>query len=469
MTSSSRFALRVLAALTCATISVVSLGLTTPAGAAVPAAARAAAARSTVANSPVFGYDPVIGIAARNPEDAWLVTVTGSVEATGYATSYGDLRHATLARPIVGIAATRSSKGYWIVASDGGVFSFGDAHFYGSTGAIHLNRAIVGMAATPSGRGYWMVASDGGIFSFGDARFFGSTGAIHLNRSIVGMAATPSGRGYWLVASDGGIFSFGDARFFGSTGGIHLSRPIVGIAATRSGRGYWLVAADGGVFVFGDAHFYGSAVGKLSLSGVIGTAAGIARTSDGAGYWIAGAGAFGVNAPVGMLPPLFGFGSAATPQFTHVYEAFAGPCLIDARGNGRATYNVTYTNGEKQTRTFVWPFEPDDPGRSVYVAGYRLMWEFGVAPRWCEPDVIQIKHLLAPGKSAQYVFSGSCGTWAHGWTVYYSVDYTDHTYKNSQMQFDTDSVPHDSGTMYVDFGNDLTVSKNWSTYTCGLF
>ena len=109
--------------------------------------------------------------------------------------------------------------------SDGGIFAFGDAHFDGSTGGVTIARPIVGMAATPDGKGYWLVQSDGGIFAFGDAHFDGSTGGVTLPAPIVGMAATPDGQGYWLVASNGGVYAFGDAQFEGSTGGVALPGP----------------------------------------------------------------------------------------------------------------------------------------------------------------------------------------------------------------------------------------------------
>jgi hypothetical protein len=206
--------------------------------------------------------EDLVGLAAdpTTGDGFWQVSATGGVFTYGDANFYGSAGALTLAKPIVGMAATPDGKGYWLVAADGGVFSFGDAHFYGSTGGLKLNRPIVGMAATPDGGGYWLVAADGGIFSFGDAHFYGSTGAIRLNKAVVAMAATPNGQGYWLVASDGGIFSFGDALFEGSAGTVHLNEPIVGMARTADGKGYWLAAADGGVFTYGDAVFYGSGV-----------------------------------------------------------------------------------------------------------------------------------------------------------------------------------------------------------------
>ncbi len=194
----------------------------------------------------------------------------------------GSMSGASLNRPVVGMAATRTGHGYWLVASDGGVFTFGDAHFYGSAGHLRLNQPIVGITRTRSGHGYWLVASDGGVFTFGDAHFYGSTGHRRLHRPIVGMAATRTGHGYWLVASDGGVFTFGDAHFYGSTGHNRVHQPIVGMAGTRTGHGYWLAASDGRVFSFGDAHFYGSARGQAMPA----PAVGIARTPSGKGYWL---------------------------------------------------------------------------------------------------------------------------------------------------------------------------------------
>jgi hypothetical protein len=189
---------------------------------------------------------------------------------------------AVVATLVTGVGAPPLA-GAQAAGGDEDVFAFGDATFHGSTGGLTLARPIVGMAATPTGNGYWLTASDGGIFAFGDARFHGSTGAIRLNRPVVGMAATPTGNGYWLTASDGGIFAFGDARFHGSTGAIRLNQPIVGMAATPTGRGYWLTASDGGVFTFGDARFHGSGAGAASGYRRI---AGIAARPQGGGYWL---------------------------------------------------------------------------------------------------------------------------------------------------------------------------------------
>ena len=212
----------------------------------------------------------------------WLAASDGGIFAYGKAAFHGSTGNITLAKPIVGMAPTRSGQGYWLVASDGGIFAYGDAAFYGSTGNISLNRPIVGMAPTPSGKGYWLVASDGGIFAYGDAAFYGSTGNITLAKPIVTMAPTPSGGGYWLVASDGGVFAYGDAVFHGSTGNISLVRPIVGMTPTRSGAGYWMVASDGGIFAYGDAAFHGS-TGNIRLAQPI---VGMTATKSGGGYWM---------------------------------------------------------------------------------------------------------------------------------------------------------------------------------------
>ncbi|HEY5012322.1 MAG TPA: hypothetical protein VIK61_06400, partial [Acidimicrobiia bacterium] len=122
-----------------------------------------------------------------------------------------------------------------------GIFSFGDARFHGSTGRIHLTRPIVGIAATRSTNGYWLVASDGGIFAFGNAHFLGSTGAIKLNQPIVDMAVSENGKGYWLVAADGGVFSFGEAPFLGSLLNSHVPPGrTVGVQSFPHGDGYWI-------------------------------------------------------------------------------------------------------------------------------------------------------------------------------------------------------------------------------------
>ena len=47
------------------------------------------------------------------------------------------------------MAATPDSGGYWLAASDGGVFNYGDAGFFGSAGALTLAKPVVGIAATP--------------------------------------------------------------------------------------------------------------------------------------------------------------------------------------------------------------------------------------------------------------------------------------------------------------------------------
>ncbi len=219
---------------------------------------------------------------ALDPVGFRVTTALGEVGAYGDATYLGSMAGIPLARPVVGIASTRTGNGYWLVAGDGGIFSFGDAQFHGSTGNLKLNKPVVGLSATASGNGYWFVATDGGIFSYGDAFFYGSTGAFILNRPVVGMARTPSGNGYWLVASDGGIFTFGDAQFYGSTGAIVLNKPIVGMAPSKSGHGYWLVASDGGIFAFGDAPFLGSTNGLLLGQPI----AGMSVTASGIGYWL---------------------------------------------------------------------------------------------------------------------------------------------------------------------------------------
>ena len=255
----------------------------------------------------------------------WIATDRGEVAALGDAFDYGDLREVNLARPIVGIAASRpidetETDGFWLVADDGGVFAFGDARFYGSTGAVRLNQPIVGMAMTPTGKGYWLVARDGGIFAFGDAGFFGSTGGIRLNQAVLGMAATPTGKGYWLFAGDGGIFAFGDARFYGSTGGTRLNRPIVGMTTLPTGGGYWMVASDGGIFAFGDARFHGS-TGATRLDAPI---ASMGPSPTGGGYWL-----------VGRDGSVFPFGD------TPAYGA-AAPAAAPVVGIAATTYPVTW-------------------------------------------------------------------------------------------------------------------------------
>ena len=255
---------------------------------------------SPAAHGSIVASAPVSNAAFSIPSPP--TNTPGAVAAFGSAPALG-APGATIAKPIVGLAAMPTSGGYWVAAADGGVFTYGDAAFYGSLGGIHLNEPIVSIAATPSGDGYWLVAADGGVFTFGGAGYFGSLGAEHLNAPIVGITATPSGHGYTLVASDGVVFTFGDAAFHGSLGGIHLNQPIVSIAATPSGDGYWLVAADGGVFTFGDAGYFGS-TGAQHLNAPI---VSIAATTSGRGYWLAGADGgiftFGDASFLGALAP----------------------------------------------------------------------------------------------------------------------------------------------------------------------
>ena len=215
--------------------------------------------------------------------DLWVVSSDGAIWSQHNAQWHGGANNLPLARPIVGMARTRTKNGYWLVASDGGIFSYGDARFFGSTGALQLNQPIVGMAPTPSSQGYWLVASDGGVFCFGDAQFYGSTGALRLNQPVVGMAATPSGRGYWLVARDGGVFTFGDATFYGSGLGWGVSGPFAGIAP-HPGGGYWLASASGYVLNYGSAP-------KLVNDpprGLTASIVAITPTSTGNGYYTVG-------------------------------------------------------------------------------------------------------------------------------------------------------------------------------------
>ena len=256
------------AAATAVLIAGLPFGSAVVASAGTPATTSAGTSAQTGAGGGAPGY--------------WLIGRNGQIFQFG-TTNYGDLRDTTLAKPVVGGAATPDGNGYWMVASDGGIFAYGDATFQGSTGNIKLNKPIVGMAADPAGNGYWMVASDGGIFAFG-APFYGSMGGQPLAKPIVGIVPTPTGHGYWMVASDGGIFAFGDAGFYGSTGNIKLNKPVVAMASSHDGRGYWMVASDGGVFTFGDATFYGS-TGNIRLNRPV---VGMASSQDGGGYWMVG-------------------------------------------------------------------------------------------------------------------------------------------------------------------------------------
>ena len=88
------------------------------------------------------------------------------VQAYDLATGEGP---ATLAGPVVDLAATPDGGGYWIADAAGGVQAFGDATFLGSLAGDPLNAPVDHLVATPDGGGYWLVAADGGIFTFGDA------------------------------------------------------------------------------------------------------------------------------------------------------------------------------------------------------------------------------------------------------------------------------------------------------------
>lgn len=249
------------------------------------------------------------------------------------------------ARPMVGIAATRSGSGYWLVGADGGVFSFGDAQFFGSMGGQRLNKPIVGITKTPAGNGYWLVAADGGVFAFGDAPFLGSLGGRTPSSPIVGMASNPNGRGYWLVAANGTVNGFGDAPVFAGPAARSASG-TVSIASTPSGRGYWLFDASGDVRPFGDARSLGSLLGRAPARPVVGAAG----TQSGAGYVLAAGDssvfAFGDARFQGscakrtLVFPLVGIAPTPSSQ---------GYWLVDANGGvypfGDATVGIAATQG----------------------------------------------------------------------------------------------------------------------------
>ena len=236
--------------------SLVAAGALLCAACATPAGASTPAQGAASASQPPSSASALASLPA-NYQAYWLATTRGQVYAAGGAKSDGTLAGRSLAKPVVGMAATPTGGGYWLVAADGGIFTFGDARFFGSTGAMHLNAPVVGMAATPTGGGYWLVAADGGVFTFGDARFFGSTGATRLAAPIVGMSAMPTGDGYRLVGADGGVFDFGSATFYGSLGGRPRPYPITAMTAMFSDKGYWLTTSQGGVQNFGAAQLYG--------------------------------------------------------------------------------------------------------------------------------------------------------------------------------------------------------------------
>jgi hypothetical protein len=312
----------VVSAALCALPLTVTLGSSTPAGAARPALAfgensvslqtatlgDVTAAETTITNNSgapdAIGGSTPYSASGANPLDFGLslgldcptpvgdtVTLQPGASCSIFVLFFPGalgVRSATLTlndslatHPSIFVSGT-GTIGYYEVSSNGAVTHFGDAANYGDASSIDLNHPIVGMAQTGDDGGYWLVASDGGIFNYGDAGFFGSAGALPLNKPIVGMASTLDGGGYWLVASDGGIFDYGDAPFDGSAGSIHLNQPIVGMATTPDGGGYWMVASDGGIFSYGDAHFFGS-TGSMHLNKPI---VGMASTPDGGGYWL---------------------------------------------------------------------------------------------------------------------------------------------------------------------------------------
>jgi hypothetical protein len=100
--------------------------------------------------------------------------------------------------------------------------------------------------------------------------------------SAVGMASTPDGQGYWVAWANGAVTNHGDALNCGDASQLHLAQPITHIVSTPDGDGFWLVAADGGTFTFGDAGFFGSMGGQHLNAPVVD----IAPTHDGGGYWL---------------------------------------------------------------------------------------------------------------------------------------------------------------------------------------
>jgi hypothetical protein len=257
------------------------------------------------------------------------------------------------------MASTPDGQGYWLVGSDGSIFPFGDATSFGDLTHRTLRKPIVGIDATPDGRGYWLVGAHGSVFAFGDATYYGGTGRWRLSAPIVGLEATPDGHGYWLVGSDGGVFTFGDATFYGGMGAEALSAPVVGLAATDDGGGYWLVAADGGVFTFGDATFDGSEVGQ----GVEGTIVGLVPTAQSRGYTLIGS--TGAQYPFGVAPtapaPTTTTTSTSTtsttvaPTTATTTSPSAGVTLTPLRGAGLV--DLPADCGDMQTLGLSWYYD----------------------------------------------------------------------------------------------------------------
>ena len=118
---------------------------------------------------PQLGTLESISITGRNGDGEWggrvtAMTLVGSgqnVSLTGdqFAGALGLMSdwfttNTTLGSPAVAMAVTPDAKGYWVTAANGGVAVFGDASFEGSADDLSLARPVVGMAATHDGGGY---------------------------------------------------------------------------------------------------------------------------------------------------------------------------------------------------------------------------------------------------------------------------------------------------------------------------
>jgi len=134
-------------------LTIVIMGTTTS---ALIKAHEATSAPSSYGGGRLMAVDPDGGY--------WTSTTAGLVTAHGGAPSLGSPADSgiVLARPIVGMAATRTAKGIGSLQRRG-VFTFGDAPFYGSGGSLHLNEPIVGMAATRTAKGIGSLPATGSL------------------------------------------------------------------------------------------------------------------------------------------------------------------------------------------------------------------------------------------------------------------------------------------------------------------
>jgi hypothetical protein len=229
----------------------------------------------------------VVGIAADGRGSAttsagyWLATTTGKVYGFGNAPALGS--PATLASPLVGIAAGATGTGYVLVTAEGVVYAYGSAarlsaslngHGYRSvrvsgqagvatrvaTPITRLRSAVVGIAASPTGTGYWLVTRNGTVIALGADRSYKSV--LVPTRSVVAIASDGAGTGYFIATSTGHVYARGSAVGYGQH--ITKSASITGVAIAPGARGYWLLSAKGTVYGFGSARLLATVRGSSS-------------------------------------------------------------------------------------------------------------------------------------------------------------------------------------------------------------